>query len=145
MTEYTSHIKTIPYSDKDIFEVLSDLRKLDLVKDKLPADKVKDFTYDQDSCSVNVSPIGNIRFVIVERKPHSEIKFEAEQLPFQLNLTIELKQNTDQQKESTDLALVVNANLNPFLKPMVSKPLQEGLNKMADMLASLPYSELINK
>ena len=81
----------------------------------------------------------------MERKPHSEIKFEAEQLPFQLNLTIELKQNTDQQKESTDLALVVNANLNPFLKPMVSKPLQEGLNKMADMLASLPYSELINK
>lgn len=142
MTEYTSDIKTIPYSDKDIFGVLSDLRKLDLVKDKLPQDKVKDFTYDQDSCSVNVSPIGNIRFVIVERKPHTEIKFEAEHLPFQLNLTIELKQNTEQ---NTDLVLVVNANLNPFLKPMVSKPLQEGLNKMADMLSSLPYSELIDK
>lgn len=142
MTEYTSDIKTIQYSDKDIFEVLSDLRKLDLVKDKLPQDKVKDFTYDQDSCSVNVSPIGNIRFVIVERKPHSEIKFEAQQLPFQLNLSILLKQNSEQ---STDLSLVVNANLNPFLKPMVSKPLQEGLNKMADMLSSLPYNELVSK
>ncbi len=142
MTEYTSDIKTIPYSDKDIFEVLSDLRKLDLVKDKLPQDKVKDFTYDQDSCSVNVSPIGNIRFVIVERKPHTEIKFEAQQLPFQLNLSILLKQNSEQ---GTELSLVVNANLNPFLKPMVSKPLQEGLNKMADMLSSLPYSELVSK
>lgn len=142
MTEYTSNIKTIPYSEKDIFAVLSDLRKLDLVKDKLPQDKVKDFTYDQDSCSVNVSPIGNIKFVITERKPYTEIKFEAEQLPFQLQLSIQLKQNTKQQ---TDLTLVVNANLNPFLKPMVSKPLQEGLNKMADMLSSLPYSELIDK
>lgn len=142
MTEYTSDIKTIPHSDKDIFEVLSDLRKLDLVKDKLPQDKVKDFTYDQDSCSVNVSPIGNIKFVIVERKPHTEIKFEAQQLPFQLNLSILLKQISEQ---GTELSLVVNANLNPFLKPMVSKPLQEGLNKMADMLSSLPYSELVGK
>lgn len=142
MTEYTSDIKTVPYAEKDVFTVLSDLRKLDLVKDKLPEDKVKDFTYDEDSCSVNVSPIGNIRFVIVERIPHTAIKFEAEHLPFQLNLTIELKQNDDQQ---TDLALVVNANLNAFLKPMVSKPLQEGLNKMADMLSSLPYNELVDK
>lgn len=142
MTEYTSDIKTIPHSDSEIFSVLSDLRKLDLVKDKIPQDKIKDFTYDQDSCSINVNPIGKVKFVIVERIPNSKIKFEAEQLPFQLNLEIQLKQNSENQ---TELGLVVNANLNPFLKPMVSKPLQEGLNKMADMLSTLPYSELKDK
>ncbi|SHF97149.1 hypothetical protein [Dysgonomonas macrotermitis] len=142
MTEYTSDVKTIPYSSEVIFAVLSDFRKLDLVKDKLPENKVNNFTYDQDSCSLNVSPIGNVKFVIVERNPHSSIKLEAQQLPFELNLTIELKQNSENE---TNLGLVVNANLNPFLKPMVSKPLQEGLNKMADMLASLPYNELTDK
>ena len=74
-----------------LFSVLSDLRKLDLIKDKIPQDKIKDFSYDQDSCTVTVDPIGKVRFVIVEREPNSTIKFEAEQLPFKLNLWIQLK------------------------------------------------------
>lgn len=142
MTEFISDIKTITYSDSQIFEVLSDLRKLDLFKDKLPQDKLKDFTYDQDSCSVNVNPIGKVKFVIVEREPNSTVKFEAQQLPFKLNLWIQLKQVAD---NDTKMKLTVKADLNSFLKPMVSKPLQGGLDKMADLLGSIPYGELEEK
>lgn len=139
MAEFTSEIKTIPSSDKDVYGVLSDLRKLDLIKDKIPQDQFKDFTYDQDSCTVNVSPIGNIRFVIVDKEPNSTIKFEAEKLPFKLNLWIQLKQAKE---NDTKMKLTVKADLNPFLKPMVSKPLQDGLDKMADALANIPYNEI---
>lgn len=142
MAEYISEIKKINYSDNQIFDVLSDLRKLDLLKDKLPGDKFKDFSYDQDSCSVNVNPIGKIRFLIIERTPNSTIKFEAQQLPFKLTLWINLDQVAD---NATEMKLTVDADLSPFLKPMVSKPLQEGLNKMADALSSVPYGELSDK
>ncbi|MDU1903609.1 MAG: SRPBCC family protein [Dysgonomonas sp.] len=142
MAEYTSDIKTISSSDENVFAVLSDLRKLDLIKDKIPQDQFKDFSYDQDSCTVNVSPIGNIRFVIVDRKPNSTVKFEAEKLPFKLNLWIQLKQVAE---NDTEMKLTVDADLNPFLKPMVSKPLQEGLNKMAEALSNIPYNEIITK
>lgn len=142
MAEYISDIKSIAYSDREVFSVLSDLRKLDLIKDKLPEDKLKDLSYDQDSCSVNVSPIGKIRFVIIEREPNSTIKFEAEQLPFKLNLWIQLKQVAD---NDTKMKLTVKADINAFLKPMVSKPLQDGLNKMADTLSLIPYGELADK
>jgi carbon monoxide dehydrogenase subunit G len=142
MAEFISDIKTIPYSDQEIFAVLSDLRKLDLVKDKIPQDKLQDFSYDQDSCTVNVNPVGKIRFVIIEREPNSTIKFEAEQLPFKLNLWIQLKQVAD---NDTKMKLTVKADLNPFLKPMVSKPLQEGLNKMAEALSTVPYGDLTDK
>lgn len=142
MAEYTSGEKTILYADKEVFDVLSDLRKLDLLKDKLPADKFKDFSYDQDSCSVNVNPLGKIRFLIVEREPNTKIKFEAQQLPFKLNLLIQLNRVAD---NDTRMTLVANADLSPFLKPMVSKPLQEGLEKIAEMLKSIPYGELNNK
>ena len=40
MTEFTSDIKTIPHNDADVFRVLSDLSKLDLVKDQIPEDKI---------------------------------------------------------------------------------------------------------
>lgn len=142
MTEYISEVKTIESNDDQVFAVLSDLRKLDLFKDKLPQDKFKDFTYDQDSCSVNVNPIGKVKFVIVEREPNSTIKFEAQQIPFKLNLWIQLKQVAE---NDTKMKLTVKADLNPFLKPMVSKPLQEGLDRMATLLASIPYGELNNQ
>nr|WP_297168961.1 SRPBCC family protein [uncultured Dysgonomonas sp.] len=142
MAEYISDIKTIPYSDQDVFSVLSDLRKLDLIKDKIPQDKIKDFSYDQDSCTVTVDPIGKVRFVIVEREPNSTIKFEAEQLPFKLNLWIQLKQSTT---EETKMKLTVKADINAFLKPMISKPLQNGLDKMAETLATIPYGDLAGK
>lgn len=142
MTEYISDIKTIPYSDQEIFSVLSDLRKLDLIKDKIPQDKIKDFSYDQDSCSVTVDPIGKVRFVIVEREANSTIKFEAEKLPFKLNLWIQLKQTAT---EETKMKLTVKADINAFLKPMISKPLQNGLDKMAETLAVIPYGDLANK
>ncbi|MFV0468620.1 MAG: SRPBCC family protein [Dysgonomonas sp.] len=144
MTEYTSDVKTIPYSDMDIFSVLSDLSRIEQFRDKLPIDqldKIKDFSCDKDSCTISVDPIGKIRFIIVDRIPNNTIKFEAEQIPFGFNLWIQLKQVAE---NDTKLKLTVKADLNMFLKPMVSKPLQEGLNKMADMLAVLPYDK-INK
>ena len=33
----------------------------------------------------------------------------------------------------------VRAELNPFIKPMVSKPLRDAIDKISTMLASLPY------
>ena len=30
-------------------------------------------------------------------------------------------------------------DLNPFIKGMVAKPLKEGVEKLADMLAMIPY------
>lgn len=142
MAEYTSGIKTIHCNDKEVYDVLSDLRQLDLIKDKLPQDKLKDFTYDQDSCSVNVSPIGLVRFVIVDRDPNSTIKFEAERLPFHLNLWIQLKQTAENE---TKMKLTIKAEINAFLKPMISKPLQDGLEKMAETLSELPYHEINKK
>lgn len=141
MAEFVSETKTIPYNDVDIYPILSDLRKLDLVKDRIPEDKIKEFSYDQDSCTVSVDPIGKVKFVIVEREPNSTIKFEAEQVPFGLNLWIQLKQVGD---NDTKMKITVKADLNPFLKPMVSKPLQQALDKIAEMIASLPYDRIEN-
>jgi len=136
MSEFTSEIKTIPYADSDIYTVLSDLRNLERVKDKIPQDKIQEFSFDEDSCTVMVNPVGKVKFNIVDRQPYSVIKFEAEQVPFPINLWIQLKAATETE---TKMKLTVRTDLNPFIKPMVSKPLQEAVDKIADMLADIPY------
>lgn len=136
MSEFISEIKTIPYSDSDIYTVLSDLRNLEKIRDKIPQDKIQEFSFDEDSCTVMVNPVGKVKFNIVDRQPNSTIKFEAEQVPFGLNLWIQLKAADESE---TKMKLTVKADLNPFIKPMVAKPLQQAIDKIADMLAVIPY------
>jgi len=139
MTEFTSEIKTVPHNQKTIYEVLSNLENLEKIKDKIPSDKVNDFTFDQDSCSFSVNPVGSVKFSIVEREPIKTIKLVADQAPIDVNMWVQLVGVTENE---TKMKLTVKAKLNPFLKPMLSKPLQDGVNKIADILAVVPYNEL---
>lgn len=136
MTEFVSEIKQIPQNDERIYTMLSDLSNLERIKDRIPQDKIKDFEFDSDSCSFSVSPVGKITFQIVDREPCKTIKFQTTNSPVPLFLWIQLKQV---QEMDTRMRLTVRAELNSFLKPMVSKPLQDALDKISTVLASLPY------
>ena len=139
MTEFVSDIKKIPYSDKIVFDVLSDLSKLELMKDRLPADKITDFTCEQDSCSFSVAPVGRVTFLVVDREPNKTIKFKSEQLPFEINAWVQLVSKAD---DDTRIKITLKADLNPFIKPMVSKPMKDAVDKIAEVIASLPFDKL---
>ena len=134
--KFVSEIKRIPHKAEHIYGMLSDLSNLERVKDRIPAGKVKDFTFDSDSCSVSVDPVGKICFQIVEREPKQLIKFATTNSPILLHLWIQLKEVAE---ADTCMKLTVGAELNPFIKQMVAKPLQEAIDKMAEVLTVLPY------
>lgn len=141
MTEFISQTKVIPYNEDHIYAMLSDLSNLEKVKDRIPQDKIKDFEFDSDSCSLTVDPVGKITFQIVEREPNKTIKFTTTNSPVPLFLWIQLKQVDE---KDTRMRLTVRADLSPLIKPMVSKPLQEGVDKIADILAQLPYDSFVS-
>ena len=136
MTDFVSEVKTIPFNEDRIFNMLSDLSNLEKVRDKIPEDKIKDFEFDKDSCSFSVAPVGKITFEIVEREPNKTIKFTTTNSPIPLFLWIQLKQ---MEENDTRMKMTVRADLNPFIKPMLSKPLQDDIDKISTVLASLPY------
>ena len=139
MTEFISEIKTIPYDDRVVYEMLSDLNNLEKVRDRIPSDKMEDFTFDGDSCSFLIKPVGKVRFSIVDREPPKTIKFSVDQAPVDACMWIQLKKTGERE---TKMKLTIRADLNPFIKPMLSKPLQDGINQVADMLAKIPYETL---
>ena len=138
MTEFTSTIRPIPHNDARVFAMLSDLSNLQRVRNSIPEDSIKAFSFTDDHCSFEVSPIGKIEFRIVDREPNKTIKFETTQSPVPLQLWIQLKQVAT---SDTRMKLTVRADLNPFLNPMVSKPMQEAVEKISEILARLPYEE----
>jgi len=136
MNQFESSIKIIPYSQVRVFTKISDLNNLEGVKDKLPADKIQNLSFDADTISFNISPVGTVVLKIVEREPHKSIKFETVSSPLPFNLWIQIVPITE---EECKLKLTIKAEINPFIKGMIQKPLQEGIEKMAEMLANIPY------
>ena len=136
MSDFVSEVKTIPYNEEKIFSLLSDMSNLERVKDRMPQDKIKNFTFDRDMCSFTVDPVGSVVFEIVEREPYKTIKFSTTNSPIPLLMWIQLKPTGENE---TKMKMTVRAELMPFLKPMVTKPLQDAVDKISDVIAGLPY------
>ena len=117
MTKFESSVKQIAYPVADVYRNISDLSNLERVRDRVPEDKLNSFAFDRDTVSLNVDPVGDIKLRIIEREEGKCVKFETEQSPMPFNLWIQVLP----------------------LKGMVSGPLQDGVEKIADALAQIPY------
>ena len=136
MSKFESSVKQIPYPQQSVYDKLSDLNNLEKVKEHMPEEKANDLEFTHDTIAITVPPVGKIEMQVIEREEPKTIKFETIQSPMPFNLWIQLLPVTD---ASSKMKLTIQADINPFIKAMVSKPLQEGIEKIADMLAMINY------
>jgi hypothetical protein len=139
--QFESPIKQIPYSQQRVYERLSDLSNLEQYTDlleQLPKEKItiEDLVCDMDSVSFTAAPAGRLEVRIIEREEPKCIKFEATASPIPLTLWIQILPTTT---DTCKIRLTLRTELNIFLKGMLQKPLQEGLDQVADALAGIPY------
>lgn len=134
-----STIKVIPNADGVIFPTLSNLQNLEPLKDKIPQDKVKNISFTPDSVSIEVDPVGEVTLRIIDREPNKTLKFTADRSPVPFFLWIQLKGVAECE---TKMKITLKADLNPMLKMMVSKPLENFVEMLANALASVPYGNV---
>ena len=135
-TKFESSVKQIPYSQEAVYRNISDLRNLEKVRDRVPADKVQDFAFDEDTVSLNVQPVGELKLRIIEREEPKCVKFETTQSPVPFHVWIQVLPVTE---TTSKMKVTVKAELNPFIKGVVAGPLQDGVEKIADALAQVHY------
>lgn len=80
--------------------------------------------------------MGAVRLVIVDREEPKMIKFETTESPLSFNFWIQILAADEQ---TSKMKLTIKADINPFISGMVKKPLQEGIEKIADALQILHY------
>ena len=136
MTKFESNVKQIPYPVEDVYRNISDLSNLERVRDRIPQDKLQDFQFDSDSVQVSVSPVGTIKLRICEREENKCVKFETEQSPMPFNLWIQVLPVSATESK---MKVTVKADIPFMLKGMVSGPLQDGGEKIADALSQIPF------
>ncbi len=148
---FESNIKQIPHKQESVFNTLSDLNNLQVlkdrfeqVKDQIPEDKrkemekLKDLRFDSDSITINAPMVGDLKMRIIERDFPKTRKVETVTSHIPLNFWILIRATGE---FSCKMKLTIKAELNMFIKGMVKKPLQEGIEKIADALAMIPYQD----
>ena len=136
MAQYESSTYRIPYPQDRVYAKLEDLSNLEALKDKLPADKVKEFACDRDSVTADVPPVGKVTLRVVEREEPKCVKFAADNSPIPFNMWVQVIPDGD---EASKMRVVVKAEINFMLKGMIEKPLNDALEKIGDVLSRIPY------
>ena len=136
-TRFESSVKQIPYPQQAVYDMLSNLENISKVMDRVPADKIKDISFDRDHVSMSVDPVGAIKLAVCEREEPKCIKFQTEKSPVPFYVWIQMLPVTD---TTSKMRITAEADLNAFIKTLVQKPLQDGVEQIADGLAQIQYN-----
>ena len=145
-TKYISDIKVINNNQEVVYNYLSNFENLtkyvsegllSKMTEQIPQIQISNFESDADSCRFQISGMGLAEIRIVEREPHKTIKISSSGgMPVGIVFWIQLLPVSAYE---TKLRLTLDADMSMMIKMMVNKKLEEGINRLADMLAALPY------
>lgn len=127
MTEINSENVDIQKSAKNIFIFLSDFNNFE----KLMPEQVVNWKSTVDTCSFTIKGMASLGMRHQSMVEFSEINLVSDDnAPFSFTLSCLLKDHG----KSTDGQMRLNADLNPMLKMMAKKPLQNFANLLIHKL-----------
>lgn len=132
-SKFESKVGKLSSNEERVYSFLGNFNNF---KQFIPADKVNDFESSEDYCRFSVSGVGKVGLRIVEREPNKTIKVAGEGMGNQqFNLWIQLKEMAT---DDTRIKLTLKADMNPMVKMMASKPLQNFLDKLVETIEKVP-------
>ncbi len=132
MTTYQSKTTTVNRPQTEVYAKISDLKNLEQLREKLPAEYSADLQCDTDYLKFKIPQIGNATLRVVERREDGFL-MRIEDIPFRADIAIIINSQTTSQ---TDMRLQLDADIPFFLKPMIGTKLQEGIDYAANAIAN---------
>ncbi len=124
-SSYESRIARIDAGSEEIFDFVSDMRNF---KRFLPEKAVQNWQASADECSFEVTPVGRSTIKIVRKDPHNTVKYAGRGMNnTEFYIWVQLKELA---KKDTRVKLTIKADLNPGIKLIASKPVNDFLEKM---------------
>ena len=146
LEKYTSSVKLINHNEQVVFNYLSNFQNLssylnsgliEKITEKVPGIKITNFSSNQDSCRFNITGMGIAEIKIVHREPFKTIKVESSGgLPVSFTFWVQLISVDNFQ---TKMRLTLHVEMSMMIKMMAGNKLEEGIDKLADTLSTLPY------
>jgi carbon monoxide dehydrogenase subunit G len=120
----------VPATPEIVFQFVTDLNNF--VK-LLPAERISEWESNENYCSFKVQGTATIDLSLKEKtSPENMLLESGSRSPFPFTLNVSLRANDG----GTEAGLVMDADINPFLKMMVEKPLSNLFNYIAEKLVN---------
>ncbi|MBX2982661.1 MAG: hypothetical protein WBB32_07345 [Flavobacteriales bacterium] len=131
MTTIQSKQVDIPRPASDVYTFLQDMHNFQQL---LPQDRISDWKSDGTSCSFKVQGAATIGLELDGGTPNSLVRMKStDRSPFAFTLNVHL----DEKGGATSAYQLFEADLNPFIKMMVEKPLKNLFDHIADKMVAL--------
>ena len=130
MALYQSKTITVNKPFEEVYGKVSDLRNLEQFRDRIPKEYTVNFECDTDYVQFRVAPLGDLLLRIVERGA-DKIRLNVEKLPFKAEISMNIGNVSPSE---TNIQLVLDADIPFFVKHIVGNKLEEGMDKIADIL-----------
>jgi carbon monoxide dehydrogenase subunit G len=127
----TNH-RIINSSQEEVYNFLMDMNNFQQL---FPQDKISDWEATDEICSMKVKSMGTLGLKRVASTANSLIYLDSHgKVPFKFTLNIFISEADNNQSE---VYLVFDGVINPFMKMMVEKPLIEFFNGLAKKLEKI--------
>lgn len=132
MTKIESKKVNVDASTADVFAYINNLNHFE---DLLPKDRIENWRSDEDSCRFKIKNVSEIGFRKKSAEAPNFLQLESdESAPFAFTINVYLKETAE---NTTEAHQVIEADINPFLKMMVEKPLRNLFDYIADRLSEV--------
>lgn len=124
-----------------IYSCLNNPESFKGIADNVPDDlkqQVGNIRIDGDVITLEAKPVGDVSFRIANGVENEKVHLETVSSPFPLSIDVCLVDGGA--PETTNAHVEVKIDLNPILKTMLSKPMQDAAEKFADLIAVMPYN-----
>ena len=127
---FKSNWTTNQRSEKELFDYIGDMNNMPPI---LP-EQVVNITADTDNLSFTIQGMGSIALRVFNRKPNELIQLSpVGKTPFQFVLNIHIR-NIPNSESKSECCFEIDAQLNPLMQMMASRPLQNLVNMMASRI-----------
>lgn len=134
-TTFESKIGKLNGPSHAVYALLSDFRNFSAL---VPPDKIKNWIAEENTCSFSVDMLGETGLRIIEKQPYSLVKITGtEGSKFDFFFWIQLKEAGF---NDTRIKLTIKSDMNPMVKMMAAKPLQNFLDSLIDQLEKIPFA-----
>lgn len=132
MTELQSAGRDSAKSVAELKEMLKDFSRF---RNYMPEDKIENFVSGPDYCTFRIKGMTDLGLKLGEQADNSIVRMVSHgKVPFPFTMDFHLQ---DRDQGGSRAWIVLRADINPFLKMMAEKPLENLINMMTERLVSL--------
>lgn len=122
LSYFESRSGKLSCSDKDVYAFVTDIRNFEAF---IPQGSINSWQADKEWCRFRVSMVGTVSVRLAEKEMYSRVVFEGDALKKNdFSLTLSISRHSE---DHTDVKVSLSADLNPILKNMAAKPINQFL------------------